>query len=259
MPFSRKTIIPMAPVLTTRERYVVGALHVHTEALSAYRLHHDADSSVLYIFATHLVVSQLLAGAVLTSGDQPQFHDGMKEWSCCKKRSHDFSMFMEIPGCTVGKHTLEKPPKPIASSNAASGVVAAAPVKVAGASKAEKYPHCPRCRQGFFCSEHPDEGPGAPKPTPAPAPAPVVIPPPKPAAPLVSVAPDVEQLCKNKSCGRKYKEMDNSDEACSYHPGPPIFHERKKGWGCCNVHVYDFDEFMSIPPCTRGRHNANAG
>lgn len=29
---------------------------------------------------------------------QPIFHDGMKEWSCCKKRSHDFSLFLEIPG-----------------------------------------------------------------------------------------------------------------------------------------------------------------
>ncbi|KAJ0098362.1 hypothetical protein Patl1_19977 [Pistacia atlantica] len=28
----------------------------------------------------------------------PIFHDGMKEWSCCKRRSHDFSLFLEIPG-----------------------------------------------------------------------------------------------------------------------------------------------------------------
>lgn len=29
---------------------------------------------------------------------QPIFHDGMKEWSCCKQRSHDFSLFLAIPG-----------------------------------------------------------------------------------------------------------------------------------------------------------------
>ena len=29
---------------------------------------------------------------------QPMFHDGMKEWSCCKQRSHDFSLFLQIPG-----------------------------------------------------------------------------------------------------------------------------------------------------------------
>ncbi|AQK71540.1 Integrin beta-1-binding protein 2 [Zea mays] len=28
----------------------------------------------------------------------PMFHDGMKEWSCCKQRSHDFSLFLQIPG-----------------------------------------------------------------------------------------------------------------------------------------------------------------
>jgi disease resistance protein len=30
---------------------------------------------------------------------QPVFHDGMKEWSCCKKKSHDFGEFMGIKGC----------------------------------------------------------------------------------------------------------------------------------------------------------------
>lgn len=32
--------------------------------------------------------------------------------------------------------------------------------------------------------------------------------------------------------------------ACTFHPGPPIFHERQKGWSCCNKICYDFDEFM---------------
>ena len=29
----------------------------------------------------------------------PVFHDGGKEWNCCKQRSHDFGLFMSIPGC----------------------------------------------------------------------------------------------------------------------------------------------------------------
>lgn len=28
-------------------------------------------------------------------------------------------------------------------------------------------------------------------------------------------------------------------------------------WKCCNIHVKEFDEFMEIPPCTRGWHNAD--
>ncbi|KAI7728118.1 hypothetical protein M8C21_028620 [Ambrosia artemisiifolia] len=35
------------------------------------------------------------------------FPDGMNEWSCCQRRSHDFNLFLEIPGCKTGKHTAE--------------------------------------------------------------------------------------------------------------------------------------------------------
>lgn len=35
----------------------------------------------------------------------PIFHEGMKYWSCCQKRTTDFSTFLEQPGCTQGQHT----------------------------------------------------------------------------------------------------------------------------------------------------------
>ncbi|CAL7934163.1 unnamed protein product [Xylocopa violacea] len=34
----------------------------------------------------------------------PVFHEGMKYWSCCQKKTTDFSTFLEQPGCTQGKH-----------------------------------------------------------------------------------------------------------------------------------------------------------
>ncbi|KAK2577408.1 hypothetical protein KPH14_003518 [Odynerus spinipes] len=34
----------------------------------------------------------------------PVFHEGMKYWSCCQKKTTDFSVFLEQPGCTQGKH-----------------------------------------------------------------------------------------------------------------------------------------------------------
>lgn len=34
----------------------------------------------------------------------PIFHEGMKYWSCCKKRTTEFSKFLDQPGCTQGKH-----------------------------------------------------------------------------------------------------------------------------------------------------------
>lgn len=37
------------------------------------------------------------------------------------------------------------------------------------------------------------------------------------------------QICKNKGCGETFKEKDNHDTACNYHPGPAIFHDRIRG------------------------------
>ncbi|KAG7213522.1 hypothetical protein KM043_002788 [Ampulex compressa] len=35
---------------------------------------------------------------------EPIFHEGMKYWSCCQKKTTDFSLFLEQPGCVQGKH-----------------------------------------------------------------------------------------------------------------------------------------------------------
>ena len=72
------------------------------------------------------------------------------------------------------------------------------------------------------------------------------------APPTDPADPDAVQICRNKGVREKFTEAENRDDACAYHPGPPIFHERKKGWSCCDRICYDFDEFMRIPPCTGG-------
>uniref|UniRef100_A0A674IAF7 Integrin subunit beta 1 binding protein 2 n=1 Tax=Terrapene triunguis TaxID=2587831 RepID=A0A674IAF7_9SAUR len=38
----------------------------------------------------------------------PIFHDVLKGWSCCKKRTTDFSEFLSIKGCSTGKHSWIK-------------------------------------------------------------------------------------------------------------------------------------------------------
>ncbi|GAB7361003.1 hypothetical protein MBLNU230_g1046t1 [Neophaeotheca triangularis] len=58
--------------------------------------------------------------------------------------------------------------------------------------------------------------------------------------------------CVHKGCGKMFTDP---SEACVYHPGPPIFHEGKKGWKCCKPRVLTFDEFMNITPCTTGTHS----
>jgi len=42
----------------------------------------------------------------------PVFHDALKGWSCCSRRSTDFTEFLNIPGCANGRHSSEKPPEP---------------------------------------------------------------------------------------------------------------------------------------------------
>jgi len=38
----------------------------------------------------------------------PVFHEGLKFWSCCQRRTTDFDSFLEQEGCVVGKHVWVK-------------------------------------------------------------------------------------------------------------------------------------------------------
>ncbi|KAI6807966.1 hypothetical protein KC350_g13541, partial [Hortaea werneckii] len=60
------------------------------------------------------------------------------------------------------------------------------------------------------------------------------------------------QKCVHKGCNKLFTDP---EEPCTYHPGPPVFHEGQKGWKCCKPRVLTFDEFMNIPPCTTGKHS----
>ncbi|KAK5658707.1 hypothetical protein OQA88_1516 [Cercophora sp. LCS_1] len=60
------------------------------------------------------------------------------------------------------------------------------------------------------------------------------------------------QKCVHQGCNKEYTDP---EEVCRYHPGPPIFHEGQKGWKCCKPRVLTFEEFMTIEPCTEGKHS----
>ena len=62
------------------------------------------------------------------------------------------------------------------------------------------------------------------------------------------------QTCNNNGCKQKYKASENHATSCKHHSGKPIFHDFKKGWTCCNVIVYDWDEFQKIEACQVGPH-----
>lgn len=62
----------------------------------------------------------------------PFFHDAYKGWSCCNKKSVDFTEFLNIKGCQLTKHSNVKPvepvkPMPSAAELAGAEAAAAAP------------------------------------------------------------------------------------------------------------------------------------
>ena len=199
----------------------------------------------------------------------PLFHEGNKSWTCCGRKSHDFSLFMDIAGCATGRHTQRKPPKPATANVGARDSAGVKPTKLetlnpradlkpsSSSAPCVKREDCNRCRSGFFCSDH-----AASAEAPAETVAETVVAtgetsqPGQPSEPT-SVDPHETQICRNVGCGEKFTEAENDDAACAFHPGPPIFHERKKGWACCDQTRWDFDEFLKIPTCAVGRHCAN--
>lgn len=38
----------------------------------------------------------------------PVFHEGMKYWSCCQRKTSDFAAFLDQEGCSSGKHVWFK-------------------------------------------------------------------------------------------------------------------------------------------------------
>lgn len=42
----------------------------------------------------------------------PFFHDAYKGWTCCNKKSVDFTEFLNIKGCQLSKHSNVKPIEP---------------------------------------------------------------------------------------------------------------------------------------------------
>lgn len=65
---------------------------------------------------------------------------------------------------------------------------------------------------------------------------------------------EIQKTCLRQGCRQKYTDESNTENSCKYHDGKPIFHDVKKGWTCCNIVVYDWEEFMIIPGCKISNH-----
>ncbi|KAG8217389.1 HSP20-like chaperone [Butyriboletus roseoflavus] len=76
----------------------------------------------------------------------------------------------------------------------------------------------------------------------------------------LGVAVALGTQCRRKGCSAAFvsdaeNRIGNGEgTVCTYHPAPPIFHEGSKGYLCCKRRVLEFEEFLKIEGCKKGRH-----
>ncbi|XP_037116258.1 cysteine and histidine-rich domain-containing protein 1 [Syngnathus acus] len=183
----------------------------------------------------------------------PIFHDALKGWSCCRKRTTDFSEFLSIKGCTRGHHSNEKPQEPllpeVSSDKADSKHGNGQEIIYQGPKSSEKL------QRERPCSDEPKTK------------LPLKVAP--------SLAKELEKLnmnekaekekkesqdvvqgtrCKNSGCKTIYQGSETDLEVCTHHPGAPVFHEGYKYWSCCCIRTVDFNAFLDQKGCTAGKH-----
>ncbi|CAK1600934.1 unnamed protein product [Parnassius mnemosyne] len=172
----------------------------------------------------------------------PVFHDAYKGWSCCNKKSVDFTEFLNIKGCTLSRHSNVKPPEP-----------------------EKKVLDKELDKKEVIEVRAPVVGPQLPRP---PFDTPLVTLEARIADSLKNTVqksnqkavadPDgaiaIGTTCKNGGCNTAYEGPQTNDSICTYHPGCPVFHEGLKFWSCCQKRTTDFNTFLAQPGCTTGTH-----
>ena len=80
-----------------------------------------------------------------------------------------------------------------------------------------------------------------------------LVPPEKKAAPGMTASGKLR--CKNFGCQCEYDEADNKEGACRHHVEPPVFHDTRKWWSCCEgaQHASDESSARSLACCSRMR------
>ncbi|XP_041114517.1 cysteine and histidine-rich domain-containing protein 1-like [Polyodon spathula] len=187
----------------------------------------------------------------------PVFHDALKGWSCCKRRTTDFSDFLSIAGCTKGRHNNEKPPEPVKPE-----------VKISS-DKKDLEDLKPKFNEYIIQAAKPVDSIIRPSPD-----EPFVRLQQKVSSSLKQAlekfklsaenGPEkteeesdeikVGTLCKNGGCLKTFVGPESNEETCWFHPGVPIFHEGMKYYSCCKRKTSDFNTFLAQEGCTRGNH-----
>lgn len=189
----------------------------------------------------------------------PFFHETYKGWTCCNKRSTDFTDFLNTPGCNVGPHSREKPVEPESITG----------IKDDRSLEEQMAEHSSKSKEA---TPEPLK-PSASRPNWSTTPLTTIAPKASPSfqktidskSPSHSSAPTSNSFsngadsqikegepCKNGGCKKVYSPGCDEDN-CLYHPGVPIFHEGMKFWSCCQRKTSDFTAFLNQAGCTTGQ------
>ncbi|KAK5893282.1 hypothetical protein CgunFtcFv8_006170 [Champsocephalus gunnari] len=183
----------------------------------------------------------------------PIFHDALKGWSCCKKRTTDFSEFLAIKGCTRGRHSNVKPQEPLLPE------VSSEKGDMKHSSCQEIIYQGPKSKEKLE-KERPSSDEARMK---------------LPHKVSASLSQALEKLdlsakaeyqkkesqtvmpgtrCKNAGCKTVFQGPETNKEVCTHHPGVPVFHEGYKYWNCCCIRTIDFNAFLDQKGCSTGVH-----
>ncbi|XP_045768305.1 cysteine and histidine-rich domain-containing protein morgana [Maniola jurtina] len=174
----------------------------------------------------------------------PVFHDAYKGWSCCNKKSVDFTEFLNIKGCTMSKHSNVKPPEaekkaldkelekkevievraPIVGPQLTRPLFESALVNLEPRIADSLKESLQKATQQAVASADGNK------------------------------TVEIGTSCKNGGCNVSYEGPQSNNSMCTYHPGCPVFHEGLKFWSCCQKRTTDFNTFLSQPGCTTGTH-----
>jgi len=184
----------------------------------------------------------------------PFFHETYKGWTCCNKKSSDFTEFLNTPGCARGRHSREKPIEPENITG-----------KLDNRSLEEQLAEINGSSSGQTKHRSPEPAVKTERPDFVNTPLSSIIA--TRAASLKQVTStgavvssnsggneiSDSEPCKNGGCKVTYGESRLKPE-CKYHPGVPIFHEGMKFWSCCQRKTSDFQSFLNQEGCMLGEH-----
>jgi len=174
---------------------------------------------------------------------KPYFHDAYKHWTCCDRKSSDFSEFMAIAGCTIGFHNKTKPPEPVKQKVAdvdGPNRLSLEQVKIAE-RPSEDTPmvrlqlNIANSLKSALAKQKAAQGDE------------------KKDTEKCGEAKSSGMPCKNNGCLARVGE-ESEGQPCIYHPGNPVFHEGFKFWSCCEKRTTDFNAFLEQKPCSSGTH-----